>query len=61
MENKEVIKIEDAKNAEAKDPTEKYTILNYKLIKPVTFEGKEYKELTLDFGSLTGNDSIVFL
>ena len=52
MENKEIIKIEDATNAEKKDPTEKYTILNYKLIKPVTFEGKEYKELVLDFGSL---------
>lgn len=58
MENKKIIKIEAATNVEKKDPTEKYTILNYKLTKPVTFEGKEYKELVLDFGSLTGNDAI---
>lgn len=30
----------------------------YKLKKPVTFEGKEYTELTLDFESLTGRDLI---
>lgn len=30
----------------------------YKLIKPTTFEGKEYKELPLDFESLTGRDLI---
>ncbi|CAH8247458.1 phage tail assembly protein [Paenibacillus melissococcoides] len=30
----------------------------YKLKKPVTFEGKEYTELNLDFDSLTGRDLI---
>lgn len=58
MENKKIIKIENAKSAEKKELTEKYTILNYKLTKPIEFEGKEYNELTLDFGSLTGNDAI---
>ncbi|WII39698.1 phage tail assembly protein [Paenibacillus thiaminolyticus] len=30
----------------------------YELKKPVTFEGEEYTELTLDFDSLTGRDMI---
>ncbi len=33
-------------------------IFKYELIRPVTYDGKEYKELTFDFGSLTGGDSM---
>lgn len=30
----------------------------YKLKKPITYEGKEYKELEFDFDSLTGTDML---
>lgn len=50
--------INEIKNTKADKNECKYTVLNYKLKEPITFEDKEYKELNLDFGKLTGNDAI---
>lgn len=34
------------------------TILEYELTTPFDYEGKTYKQLTLDFGSLSGYDAL---
>lgn len=57
--------MEEVKNVESleekqetKEEVKNKDIFKYELKKPITEDGKEIKELTFDFGALTGNDAL---
>lgn len=53
--------MEDINIAETIKTNEDSSIQTITLKKPINFEGKEYKELTLDVEDLTGKDSLNIL
>lgn len=48
----------EAAEAEAKEPQADVSTYTHKFKKPVTIEGYTFEELTFDFGTLTGADSL---